>query len=333
MNPHPDITGDDGIEVSIVCTPGHYARNLAEIHREFREILDHSGRKAEFLYIINANREETYQELSKIVETKFPVRIMQLSRGFSEAASLNHAFEVARGHLIITIPDHFQIDPGILPEILKALDSGVEVVLTRREPRKDALINRLQSRLFHMLAGRAYPRKFRDLTCGLRGFKRDAARKLDLYGDLHRFIPILAAHKGFRMVEIPGGQREEDHSPRIFGPGVYARRLLDVLHILFVTRFTRKPLRFFGLVGLSFSFIGVVICLFLLWSRLVGKVALADRPMLLLGVVLIVLGVQIVSTGLLGEIIIFFTADREKPEVMEGPPQAEPFENDDTSAE
>ena len=144
-----------------------------------------------------------------------------------------------------------------------------------------------------------------------------AARKLQLYGDLHRFIPVLAASKGFRVVEIPGEQRTEDRKLRVFGPGVYARRLLDILHLYFLIRFTRKPLRFFGLIGLVLGIAGLVICAALAYSRLFLGTGLADRPLLILGVLLIVLGVQITSIGLLGEIIIFLSPRRDAPEVDE----------------
>jgi dolichol-phosphate mannosyltransferase len=145
----------------------------------------------------------------------------------------------------------------------------------------------------------------------------EAARKLDLYGDLHRFIPVLAARRGFRVMEIPAAQRSEDRALRVFGPGVYARRLLDILNVFFLTRFTRKPLRFFGLIGMLVGAGGAAICLVLAIQRIFFPVPLAGRPLLLLGVLLIILGAQLASIGLIGEIIIFLSARRETPEVEE----------------
>jgi dolichol-phosphate mannosyltransferase len=161
------------------------------------------------------------------------------------------------------------------------------------------------------------------MTCGLRGFTLEASRSLDLYGDIHRFIPLLAVARGFQVEEIPVRQREEDAQLRMFGPGVYFRRLLDVLHVFFLTKFARKPLRFFGLIGLVTAAAGFLITAGLSVQRLFGQTALADRPLLLLGVLLLALGIQIVSIGLIGEIVIFFGArERETPSV-ELEPEAE----------
>ncbi len=309
------------IDVSVVCSPGRYAGDLAAVHAAYREEISSSGRKAEFLYVLNGRDANAEASIARIDEPEFPVRILRMPRGYDEAAGLQYAFEHARGAYVLTIPDRFQIDPGITGAVLEKLDEGHEVVLTHRHPRRDAMVNRLQSALFHLLSRNIYDQTFKDMSCGMRGFTRDAARKLDLYGDLHRFIPILAARKGFRITEIPGAQQQADMSARVFPPGVYARRLLDILQLFFLTRFTSKPLRFFGLIGMTVGIVGAVICAYLAYSRLIGQNALADRPLLLLGVLLVLLGVQVTSTGLIGEIVIFFSAERERPEVEELHPE------------
>jgi glycosyltransferase involved in cell wall biosynthesis len=319
MSERPEQAMTDDVEISVVCAPDSWAGDLAAVHREFREQLLRTGRTAEFLYVLNGPNPSAEESLSRVQEDHFEVRVLRLARGFDEAAALQHAFDRARGRYVLTIPGRFQIDPSVLMEVVSRLDDGEEVVVTRREPRRDALFNRLQSSVFHALVRRIYGQRFRDLTCDLRGLTLEAARKLQLYGDLNRFIPVLAASKGFRVVEIPGEQRPEDRNLRLFGPGVYARRLLDILHLYFLIRFTRKPLRFFGLIGMVFGIVGVVICAVLAYGRLFLGAGLADRPLLILGVLLIVLGVQITSIGLLGEIIIFLSPRRDAPEVDELP--------------
>jgi hypothetical protein len=221
---------------------------------------------------------------------------------------------------MITIPDRPQIEAGLLTQILARLEAGDEAVVTRRWPRRDAWLNRLQSRVFHALARWAVHQEFHDLSCGLRGFTREAALALDLYGDQHRFIPVIAARNGLVVTELSGAQHPANLGLRLREPGVYARRVLDILNILFLARFTRKPLRFFGLVGLGLGTVGFVISAYLAVERLLGFSALANRPLLLLGVLLIVLGVQVTAIGLLGEIIIFFASRRDVPEVREVAP-------------
>lgn len=308
---------DEGIEISVVCAPEESVGDLAAVHAEIREQLIRAGRRVEFLYVLNGPQPKAEESLSRIEEDRFEVHVLRMARGFDEAAALQHAFDEARGRYILTIPDRIQIDTGLVPEILYHLESGTDVVVTRREPRRDPWPNRLQSRVFHLLVRRIYDQRFSDMTCGLRGLTSEAAKKLEMYGDLHRFLPILAASKGFRVVEIPGAHRDEDTGLRLFHPGVYARRLLDILHLYFLTRFTRKPLRFFGLIGMALGSIGFLVCAALAYAKIFLGAGLADRPLLILGVLLIVLGVQITSIGLLGEIIIFLAPRRDAPEVHE----------------
>ena len=157
-----DPSGD--IEISVVCAPEQWAGDLAAVHREFREQLLRTGRRAEFLYVLNGPRQSAEESLSRLEEDHFEVRVLRLARGFDEAAALQHAFDRARGRYVLTIPDRFQIDPSVIVEVLAGLDNGDEVVVTRREPRCDALFNRLQSKIFHAFVRRIYGQRFRDLA-------------------------------------------------------------------------------------------------------------------------------------------------------------------------
>lgn len=317
--------GPDSVpEVSVVCSVGARAKDLPEVHRAFREVLSSSGRRVEFLYVFDGECPFDEAVLQDVRDDGLPIRIFRMARGFGESARLRFAFRHARGRLILTVPDRFQVEPAAVLDVLRLLDEGAEVVVARRYPRRDALSNRFQSLVFHALVRRLSGRSFHDLTCGLRGFKREAALGLDLYGDLHRFIPILAAVRGYRVEEIPVAQRPEDWAPRVFQPRVYAERLLDILNVFFLTRFTRKPLRFFGPLGLAVGGIGGFLCGLLGWQRLFGGAALANRPLLLLAVLLVVMGIQLISLGLLGEIILFLSAHRDAPDVVEATEETEP---------
>lgn len=323
MRPSRRTTDAAELDLSVVCSVSRLSRNLGEVHRAFSEIVAGTGRSAEFLYVMNGPRPEAEASLLAEAAGPFPRRIFRLAKGFGEAAALDLAFARARGAHVITIPDRFQVVPDDLVAVLARLDAGDEVVVTRREPRHDPILNRLQARVFHGLTHKLSGKRFHDMTCALRGFTREAARSLELYGDLHRFLPILAAARGFAVEEIPVRQRDEDARLRVFGPGVYARRLLDILQIFFLTKFTRKPLRFFGLIGLTIGLVGFLIAVWLTVERLFGETALAERPLLLLGVLLLVLGVQIVSIGLIGEIVIFLGSRGQDIPAVEVEPDEE----------
>ena len=317
MNGHIKLSRDQPVEISVVCPVGKHVLDLQTVHHEFHEVLARSGRMAEFIYVVDGPWTGAEGVLKKLRDDRFPIRVFNTARGFGEATALQYGFEKARGRYVLTIPDRPQIDAAALVEILNRLDQGADVVVTRREPRTDPWFNQLQSRVFHGLVRRLVRSSFNDLSCGLRGFSLEAAHRLQLYGDQHRFIPVIAAKVGYRVIEIPGKQHPMNEALRVRVPGVYARRLLDILNIYFLSRFTRKPLRFFGLIGLTVGAVGFVISAYLATLRLLGLSGLANRPLLLLGVLLIVLGVQVMSIGLLGEIIIFLSPKREIPEVTE----------------
>jgi hypothetical protein len=180
---------------------------------------------------------------------------------------------------------------------------GADLVVASRSPRVDSWLNRLQSRVFHRMLGGVTDRRFHDIACGVRVIRRPVAEALPLYGDLHRFIPALALREGYRVDEVAVPQHPNDARTRIYGPGVYLRRLLDVAAFFFLAKFTEKPLRFFGLVGTVFFALGAVTGIVLLVERFAGQ-GIANRPLLLLAVLLIALGVQLMGLGLVGEIIV-----------------------------
>jgi len=304
-------------DLSVICPVSRDRGDLARVHSEFADAVARSGRRAEFIYILDGPLADAEQAMARIHEDRFPVTVLRMAKGFGEATALQVGFNRARGRHVVTIPAWLQIHADVVLDVLARLDDGASVVITHREPRSDAWFNRLQSRVFHGLVRRLVGQNFRDMTCGVRGMTLEAARKLDLYGDQHRFIPVIAVRCGYHVVEVAGPQHHENRKLRLSGPGIYVRRLLDVLNIYFLTRFTRKPLRFFGLIGSAIGLVGFVICAYLAAFKLFGALALSGRPLLLLGVLLIVLGVQITSIGLLGEIIIFLSARREQPEVAE----------------
>jgi len=304
-------------EVSVICPVSRDRGDLARVHSEFADVMARSGRSAEFIYVLDGALADAEAAMGRIHEDRFPLTVLRMAKGFGEATALQVGFNRAVGRYVLTIPAWLQIRAEVVLDVLARLDAGDAFVVTRREPRNDAWFNRLQSRVFHGLVRRLVGQNFRDMTCGVRGMTLEAARRLDLYGDQHRFIPVIAVRCGYRVVEIPGAQHEENRRLRLAGPGIYIRRLLDVLNIYFLTRFTRKPLRFFGLIGCAIGMTGFLICAYLAALKLFGTAALADRPLLLLGVLLLVLGVQVTSIGLLGEIIIFLSSRRETPEIAE----------------
>jgi len=299
-------------KISIVVPVTERCKNLGDIYRSHAQVLREKGYIFNFIFVFDGGFRKDGEELKADIGEDDAVHIVQLTRAFGEATALSIGFEKADGEYIICLPSYFQTVPQGIADVMDALVSGYDLVVSRRWPRVDGILNKLQNSGFHFFVRKFSGVNFHDLGCGLKGMKRQVALELQLYGDLHRFIALLAHRKGFRILEIKVPQHEMDQSLRLYGPGTYLRRLLDILTIVFLFKFTKKPLRFFGLIGAGLFAAGSLISLMLAVERILGYGELANRPLLVLGVLLMVLGVQTGSIGILGEIVIFTHARKMK---------------------
>jgi glycosyltransferase involved in cell wall biosynthesis len=295
--------------VSVLVPVVERADDLLAVYSEFAEQLESESLDYEFLFVFDGDFMQPPESLLNWTREDGRVHILRFDRRFGEAAALRAGIDRSSRGIIITVPAYFQVQPSGLRSVLAALHGGADLVVTRRSPRLDGLFNRVQSRLFHALVRSVSGFEFSDMACGLRAMKREIAETIPLYGDLHRFIPALAAREGYRVEEVSVPQHPLDARRRLYRPGVYLRRLLDILTFFFLAKFTEKPLRFFGLIGCAFLGAGGVISTILLFQRLAGT-GIANRPLLLLGVLLIALGVQLVGLGLVGEIIVHLRSPR-----------------------
>jgi glycosyltransferase involved in cell wall biosynthesis len=293
-------------DVSVVVPVVERHGDLAQLYREFAAELERLGLTAEFIFVVDDHLRDAVPVLRGIeADPERPIEIVLLGGPFGESAALTTGFHRARAERIVTLASYFQVEPAGLGPALQALDEGADLVAGRRYPRIDSPFNRLQTRLFHGIVRSFTRTDFHDLSCGFKVMRRRVARELSLYGGLHRFIPLLALHRGFAVREIPLSQRREDCATRYHGTPTYVGRLLDILNVFFLTKFTRTPLRFFGLLGLGLLALGFTIDLVAVLEKVFFATGLSDRAVLLLGVLLVVLGVQTLSLGLIGEIIIF----------------------------
>jgi glycosyltransferase involved in cell wall biosynthesis len=297
----PDGAPGAGL-ISVVVPVVERVDDLLDLRRAFGAELDRRGEEHEFLFIFDGGFTPP-PELVALSHEDASVRLFTFARVFGETAALRLGIERSRGAVIVTLPAYFQVKAEGMGPLLDALAAGADVVVASRSPRVDSWLNRLQSHVFHRMLGSVTERRFHDIACGVRVMRRSVADTLPLYGDLHRFIPALALREGHRVEEVPVPQHPNDAAMRVYGPGVYLRRLLDVAAFFFLAKFTEKPLRFFGLVGSVFFGLGALTGLVLLVERIAGQ-GIANRPLLLLAVLLLALGVQFMGLGLVGEIIV-----------------------------
>jgi glycosyltransferase involved in cell wall biosynthesis len=254
------------------------------------------------------------------------LHVIELARQFGESSALAAGFDAARADTVLTLPAYYQVDPAEITKLLSIVDSEDDMLIAVR-PRTGASFDKIRRRAFHGLFRMTSGMAFRDLGCGVRVFRREVAEEIPLYGDQHRFFPALARRRGFRVREIELLQSPKDMFRGRYRLREYLHRFLDILTVFFLVRFTKKPLRFFGTIGFLAASIGTVFTLVLVIQRLFFDMGLADRPALLLGSLLIVLGVQTFALGLIGELIIFTHGNKMKEysvrRIIEGQPETE----------
>ena len=296
--------------ISVVIPVVERADDVTAVYQAFSRELDALGQGHEFVLVFDG-RCTPPGELVELSRANPDLRILRFAREFGETAALRLGVEKSRGDIVLTLPAYFQVQPEGIGLLLDAVVSGADMAVANRSPRVDSWLNRMQSRAFHSIVGGASGQRFHDMACGVRAMRRAVAEALPLYGDLHRFIPALALREGYNVQELALPQHPSDARARLYGPGVYLRRLLDIAAFFFLAKFTEKPLRFFGLVGSVFLAGGAVLSLMLLIQRFEGQ-GIANRPALLLAVLLVALGVQLIGLGLVGEIIVHLRAPHRR---------------------
>jgi glycosyltransferase involved in cell wall biosynthesis len=278
--------------------------DIRALYGEYVRYIEQVKFPYEFVFILDGPFPDVASALERLSAENDNIRVVQLSRGFGEAVALTAGFEHSSGDLILTLPAYFQISPKDIKNVLAAVNE-YDLIVARRWPRRDPWINKIQGKVFHWLLNTITGTSFTDLGSGVRVFKRKVIEELQVYGDQHRFLPVLASRQGFRVKEVDVSQAENDKKLRVYRFGVYPRRMLDILTVFFLVKFTKKPLRFFGLIGAGVGAIGFISLIYVVFQRFFLGIGLADRPALLLSTLAIVLGIQIFAIGLIGELIIF----------------------------
>lgn len=290
--------------LSVIVPVGGRRADLREIYAEYKAGVAAVGLPYEFIFVLDGPHVQAARMLQELLNEGEEITVLTLTRTFGESAALMAGFERASGDGIVTLPAYHQIEGGEIRKLVAAL-SDSDVAIGHRWPRYGGLFDRARRAVFHGLVNFVTSSSFRDLGCGARALRRQVVEELDLYGDQHRFIAILAGRLGFRISEVDIAQSPRDRWTRIYRPREYARHFLDVFSVFFLVRFTKRPLRFFGMLGAATFGVGALVMVWLSIQRLFLDQQLADRPALLLGALLVVLGMQIFALGLLGELIIF----------------------------
>jgi len=257
----------------------------------------------ELLFVDDGSTDNSFRTLRDLKRGDHRIKIIRFRRNFGKAAALSVGFEHAQGNIIITMDSDLQDDPAEIPNLVRKIKEGYDLVSGWKKVRRDPLTKRIPSRFFNFVTARLTGIRIHDFNCGLKAYRADVAKSVHVYGELHRYIPVLAHWLGFSVGEVVVQHRARKYGRSKFGVGRFWRGFLDLLTALFTTRYFRRPLHLFGVWGMLAVLAGVIIDGWLVIEWFLGETALSNRPLFLGGIMLIIVGIQIVSIGLLGEMI------------------------------
>jgi len=292
-------------DLSVVIPLCNEEENVDPVTRELLDVLDGMEQSSEVVLIDDGSTDQTAARARRWCQRDPRVRLIEFRRNFGQTAALCAGFDHARGRVVVAMDGDQQNDPHDIPRLLMKLDEGYDVVSGWRRDRQDALLLRkLPSAAANRLISRVTGTKLHDYGCTLKAYRSEMLRHLRLYGELHRFIPALSQVVGARVAELP-----VNHRARVLGRSKYGisrtiRVLLDLLTVKFLISYFGRPMRLFGSIGLASMALGALTLLYLLADKVVLGQPLADRPLLLLGLLLMVVGAQFLSVGILGELIV-----------------------------
>jgi glycosyltransferase involved in cell wall biosynthesis len=292
----------DGIALSIVVPALDEAESLPTLIDEVQAACAPLGLAWELIVVDDGSTDGTPGLVTELGHARPWLRLVRLRRNLGKSAALAAGFEWARGERIVTLDGDGQDDPAEIPALLARLEEGADLVSGWKVDRNDPGEKRGASKLFNRVTSRASGLPLHDFNCGLKAYRTECARSIELFGERHRFIPLLAVQRGWRVAEVPVNHRARQHGRSKYGSERYLRGLLDLGTVLFLGRYQYRPMHLFGGIGLATILVGLITCAYLTVVKL-GGAAIGGRPLLLFGVLCIVVGVQLIGIGLIGEMI------------------------------
>jgi glycosyltransferase involved in cell wall biosynthesis len=293
---------NEKIDLSVLIPLFNEKENLPPLAERLKEVLQGTGRSWEIVFVDDGSDDGSFAVLQSLAAGDPRIRVIQFRRNFGKSAAMSAGFAIVRGALVITMDADLQDDPREIPALIKMLDEGQDLVSGWRFRRQDRFIKKHTSRIYNRTTAALSGLRLHDFNCGLKAFRREVMEDVPLYGELHRYIPVLAHWKGYKVAEL-----KVEHHPRAFGMSKFGAYrffagFMDLLTVMFLTKYSKKPLHFFGGAGLVLFLLGFLINAYLAILKLMGQ-GIGGRPLLILGLLLMLIGFQFISTGLLGEML------------------------------
>ncbi len=292
-----------GSLLSLVIPVYNEADSLVPLVDEIDEALATYGTPYEIVFVDDGSTDRSFPVMKELAEARDDVCVVKLRRNFGKAAALSHGFAAARGDHLVTMDGDRQDDPAEIASLTAPLSEGFDLVSGWKQRRQDPLNKTLPSKFFNWTVRKASGVPLHDFNCGLKAYKRDVIETISVYGELHRYIPVVASQAGFQVTEVKVNHRRRTAGRSKYGWQRYMRGYLDLLTVMFLGRYQHRPQHLFGGFGTLLIVLGVLVELYLTIDKLVFGNPIGQRPLLLLGALLIIVGVQLLSLGLIGELI------------------------------
>ena len=308
----------DEWSISFVLPVFNEARSLELLYRKISAVMGRLPNDYEIVFVDDGSTDDSFVVLNELHERDPRVRVIQLRRNFGKAAAYTAGFDAARGDVIITLDTDLQDDPAEIPLFLQKIDEGYDMVIGWKHEGKGELSKSLPSRLFNTVVRLVTGIKLHDFNCPFKAYRREVLHEINIYGELHRYIPVLAKSRGFTLTEIKITNLPRQHGRSHYGFERYVRGMLDLLTVVFITRFAKRPMHLLAIGGLVASTMGMSIIAFLIGAHVLYRAGVLehrgwnihDRPALSLGILLFIVGIQFISSGLLAELFVIGTNPR-----------------------
>jgi glycosyltransferase involved in cell wall biosynthesis len=307
---HDAGVGDEGLGITVIMPAFNEGPNLAQVVPRTVEALRAIRDDFEILVVDDGSTDGTAEIMAELATHHGQLRLLRLRRNYGKSTALQAGFDRARGEVVVLMDADGQDRPEEIPKLLAGLDGGLELATGRRVRRNDRVVKRHTSRLYNRVTAKVTGIEGEDFNSGLKAMKREVMNPLVLYGELHRYIPVLAQWNGFKVGEIDVDHAARLHGASKFGRARFWRGFLDLLTVKFITTYTGRPFHLFGGLGMAFGAAGGALLTWMFVLKLLGQ-GIGERPALIIGVFLAVVGVQLITLGLLAELIVHFRRDRE----------------------
>ena len=302
------------MKISIVIPVYNEEKSLQQLYKEIKVELNQI--EHELIFIDDGSTDNGFSIMKALAETDNKVKVIKFRSNFGKSAALQSGFEHATGDYVFTIDSDLQDLPKEIPLFIKKIEEGYDLVSGWKQKRKDPLIRRISSYFYNLITSILFKLRLHDFNCGFKLYRYEVVKELNIYGEMHRYIPVLASANGFKVTELPVEHRARKHGKTKFGKERYLRGFFDLLTVRLITHYIRSPLYLFGGIGFICSFSGFLIGLYLTFLKIFYNVHLSNRPLLFMSILLIMVGLQFFSVGLIGELLVKQTRKNNRKETI-----------------